>query len=200
MTKIDKLLRQLFATQRKHPHLPLVEEALTRSEPERQGFFRWQNEGHHQALVAQVYQAWQSKKQQQTSSLEVHLLKTVGANGLAISYQAAIGPRNFQHLFDWLRDRVGQLGYQHYSSDRRHFDREGYVETIEKHYLKPPLDLQTNGERLLVPCNQLYGNVLIEQVLIDRQPSFIRFQANFYQDHLYTPALPFDQLVHQVLG
>jgi hypothetical protein len=46
-----------------------------------------------------------------------------------------------------------------------------------------------------VAINQQYGNVLLEHVQINRQPSFLKVQVNIYADHLYTEARSFDDLV-----
>jgi hypothetical protein len=199
MDFFDKIIGQVFANKRKHPHLPLIEEPLERNEAYRQRYFRWLNHGEQQGLALEVWLAWQQKKQQETSALAVHLLQQNGANGLAVTYHPGIGPDAFQHFFDWLRDRVLQLGYRHYTSDRRIFDRDTYTETIEKHYLKPPNWPSAAGQAPAQLLDQQYGNVLIEYILIDQQPSFIRFMANYYDDHLYTKALAFDDLVREVL-
>jgi hypothetical protein len=199
MDFFDRIIDQIFAVKRKHPHLPLIEEPLERNEAYRQSYFRWLNEGKQQPLAFVVWEAWNRKKQKETSDLAVHLFQQNGANGLAISYNHDIGPEAFQHFFDWLRDRMLLLGYKHSTSDRRIFDRQTYVETVEKHYLKPPLSLEMEGTKLKNLCDQRYGNVLVEYVLVDNQPSFIRFMANYYEDHLYTKALSFDDLVAEIL-
>jgi hypothetical protein len=199
MDFFDKIIGQVFANKRKHPHLPLIEEPLERNEAYRQRYFRWLNQGEQQQLAVTVWVAWQQKKLKETSVLAVHLLQQNGSNGLAVTYHPSIGPDAFQHFFDWLKDRMLQLGYRHYTSDRRIFDRNSYVETIEKHYLKPPAWSDATGIPPTQLCNQQYGNVLIEYIMIDQQPSFIRFMAHYYDDHLYTKALAFDDLVREVL-
>jgi hypothetical protein len=199
MDFFDKIIGQIFATKRKYPHLPMVEELLERNEAYRQRYFRWLNEGLHQALTFEIWEAWQRKKQKELADFVIHLLQHNGANGFAISYHPRMGENEFQYFFDWLKDRTLQLGYKHYTSDRRIFDRETYVETIEKHYLKPPISLEMEGAKLKKLCDQQYGNILVEYVLVDGQPSFIRFMANYYEDHLYTKVLHFDDLVNQVL-
>ncbi|MFT6053161.1 MAG: hypothetical protein ACJAS3_000119 [Roseivirga sp.] len=46
--------------------------------------------------------------------------------------------------------------------------------------------------------NQLYGNILIEYVMIVRKPSYIKLMANIYQDRMYSEALAFDELIEKL--
>ncbi|MCS6967165.1 MAG: hypothetical protein RMJ44_02105 [Cytophagales bacterium] len=197
MSFFDKIVEQLFP--RRHTeNVPVLEEALERNQDFRHKMFLWQNSGAHHRLAYQFWEAWQLKKNQQLADFQVHILKINGSNGIAFTYHPQIGPEPFQFFFDYLRDKTLQIGYQLYTSDRRIYLRSHYTETVEKHYLKPPIDLRVENGKFL-PCNQLYGNVLIEYVQIDDQPSFIRLMAHYYQDSLYQPPLPFDDFVKNVL-
>ncbi|MCS7018285.1 MAG: hypothetical protein RMJ87_04050 [Cytophagales bacterium] len=197
MSFFDKILEQLFP-KRLPEHLPVIEEALVRSPAYRNQILLWQNSGAHRKLAYQVWEAWQLKKQKQVAELEVHILKTQGSNGIALTYHPQIGKQEFQFFFDHLKEQTLQIGYRLYTSDRRIFARSNYSETIEKHYLKPPIDLRIeNGA--VQPCDQRYGNVIIEHIQIDDKPSFIRLMAHYYQDQLYRKALPFEELLQQIL-
>lgn len=197
MSFFDRILEQLFP-KRLPDHLPVIEEALVRNEAYRNKIFLWQNSGAHRKLAYEVWEAWQLKKDKQPAALQVHLLKTDGSNGIAITYHPKIGTDAFQFFFDHLKEQVLQIGYKLYSSDRRIFVRSDYSETIEKHYLKPPVDLRVeNGE--VQRCDQRYGNIIIEYIQIDDKPSFIRLMGHYYEDQLYLKPLPFDELLREIL-
>lgn len=128
--------------------------------------------------------------------LRVQLLKEAGRQGAVFFFDPSIGPGNFQHFFDFLRDRVLALGYNLSTSDQRTHRHPRYTETIYKHFLKPqPTDCSQTGR-----CNQRFGTVTIDLVLINKQPGFIRFFSNPYQDAIFTHAHSFDELLDLTLN
>ena len=189
-------LKNLFPEKR-NPNLPLVEEALQRSQSDQQDYFRWLNEGKAKDVLQKIQKAYQLKKLSLPSEIEVHFFKMNGSNGIAISYDSFYTPKEFQHLFDYLKDRVKNLAYLHHSSHRLVYEKKDYLETIQKHYLKPPIKLPENND-FRNAIDQHYGNVLIEYILIDEKPSFIRFLALTYSDQNYQNALPFEQLIQKI--
>jgi hypothetical protein len=90
-----------------------------------------------------------------------------------------------------LKDKTLNLGYKLVNADRSLFDKDKYVETKERYYLKPIIDAQNSDELF----NQRFGNIMIEQVLIDNKPSYLKFMASIYSDRLYTKALDFEELM-----
>lgn len=203
MSLFDKLISGIFGTHKVNSAIPLVEEEIKRQEAYRNSYFRWVNEGKYRWLIQKIYQSYLLKKKNETSDLQVHLLKSSGASGFAVTYSLLMEEKEMQYLFDYLKDRVLNIGYKLYTSDRRIFDRQEYVETIEKHYLKPaPERVAPTGSEHpenKETMNQRYGNILIEYISIDEKPSFLRFMVHYYSDFLYTPVQPFDDLVDYLL-
>lgn len=194
MHYFDKIWSQLFP-QSRPSHLPILEEALLRSDTDKQNYWRWLNAGSYHKLLSDVREGYEQKKRNLPGSrLEVHILKSDQSNGIAITYPNHVQAAHFEHLFDLLRDRTQNLGYQHYTSGRRVFDRAKYIETIDKHYLKPPKQGLKEP-----PFDQQYGNILIELIWIDRRPSFMRLMAHVYSDHLFGKARTFDELLEHLL-
>lgn len=159
---------------------------------------RWLEEQVYLNWAGPYFKAYHFRKaglQSQGSGLRVQLIAEEGRKGAVFFYDPSIGPGNFQHFFDFLRDRVLALGYNLSTSDQRTLQHEGYSETIEKHFLKPPpKDCTTTGR-----CNQRYGTITIDLVRINGQPGFIRFTSNPYQDSIFTPPHSFEELLTAVL-
>ncbi|MDW7692133.1 hypothetical protein R9C00_14670 [Flammeovirgaceae bacterium SG7u.111] len=193
MSYFSKLVKQLFpepevATSKE----PLVSEALIRSMNEKGRYFKWLNQSTYKSVLYEIYENYQLKKQQLTKNWWVHVLSSKYANGFAITFNQLYTTHDFQHLFDYFKDQVLNIGYRLCVSDRKIYDRPNYVETVEKYYLKPPARKSYESSGLL---DQVYGNIIIEHVLIDDKPSYIRFMANIYSDRLYTKALDFEELM-----
>lgn len=193
MALFDEIWEQLFPDQPNRPPVA-VKETLVRSASYMQQFVEWKSSEQPMALIREVEKAYYYKKNQMNGFYQVHLLQSAAANGFALSYHPQIGETNFRFLFDYWRDRMLHLGYRLRNTDRHTREMPAYIQTTEKHYLKPPSRLKD------LPINQLYGNVLLEHVQINRQPSYLKVQVNIYADHLYTEALSFDELAEHLFS
>lgn len=196
MSFFDKISHKLFPKDKSVQHAD-VHEVLKRPERDQVAYEAWRSQPECEALLKEVAQAYYYKKTDIGSRLDVHLLNTVYANGFAVSYAPHLTAKEFQHLFEYLKDQVATMDYRVVNADRRIKDKLTYVETIEKYYLKPPLH---RGEIAQGSINQLYGNVAVEHVLIDDRPSYIKVQASVYSDRLYQDALHFDDFVEKLFA
>ena len=73
-------------------------------------------------------------------------------------------------------------------------EREHLAKETEKFYFKPPLQLPKEGELI----SQLYGNISLEKIRINHQPSYFKLLASVYSDRLYYDAKPFDELMDRL--
>ncbi|MEL6535288.1 MAG: hypothetical protein AAFQ98_07755 [Bacteroidota bacterium] len=120
---------------------------------------------------------------------QVHLFDTANAKGFALSYPNSLGELGFQHLFDLLKEQVLTMGYRQANSDRKISDKGRFVQTVERHYLKP------GRQQFEPPIDQRYGNVLIELVKENDDPRYIKVMVSMYNDRLYKPAAPFHEFL-----
>ncbi|SNC63731.1 hypothetical protein SAMN06265337_0938 [Hymenobacter gelipurpurascens] len=124
----------------------------------------------------------------------VQLLREDGRQGALFFYDPSIGPGNFRHLLDFIRDRVLALGYNLATSDQRSLQHPTYTETTYKHFLKPqPRDCTETGR-----CNQRFGNIMVDLVSINGQPGFLRLFSNPYDNDIFTPAQTFDEMLEAI--
>jgi hypothetical protein len=128
--------------------------------------------------------------------LRVQRLEGCGQHGALLFYDPSIGPANFRHLFDLIRDRVQALGYHLASSDVRTRRHPRCVETIAKHFLKPtPSDCPDTGR-----CQQRFGTVTVDLISLNGTPGFIRLTCNPIADAMFCEAYSFDQLIDAVFN
>ncbi|MFN3939578.1 MAG: hypothetical protein ACK4IY_03260 [Chitinophagales bacterium] len=96
-----------------------------------------------------------------------------------------------QFIADALKYTILQkLPYKTYMSDVRHFIRKDYVEVIERHYLKPKFVLLDGAVMV-----QQFGNIIIENRIIDNDPYDLQLRAHSYSGHNYAPAQEFYALL-----
>ena len=130
MSFFDKIVKKLFPADKvTNGKEAFVSEELTRNEPYKQAYFRWINEGAYKPLLHDVHEAYQHKLQKNEVTLKLHLLTTPYANGFALSYHATIGEKEFNYLFDYLKDQVINAGYQLNNSSRKIYDKPNYIDT-----------------------------------------------------------------------
>jgi hypothetical protein len=175
-----------------HPAIPFQREALQRSEAIQQSYAIWRHGGAWKQMQQVLWQAFYEG--------EIHEphFETIEA-GLSSGFRILWHSMRFEEdtmmfLADALRDEVLNLGYRLYMSDERQFLRHDYVETIERHYLKPAAEL------LEGKVDQLFGNITIEYRLIDRQPYDLKFTAQVYHDHQFSRHLPYPQLLEALFN
>lgn len=191
MAFFDDIYQQLFP--KKQANRLLLQEVIRRSADFQRDYRSWVRSYKRPDLVREMANAYELKQRGILSSIQLHLLRSPYSNGIAISYHQEIDRQAFHFLFDYWAERITTLGYKKANSDLTITDRGRYVESIEKHYLKPE-----TGDQL--PLNQRYGNILIEYICVDDVPSYIRLAANVYSDRTYQPPLPFAQLADFLLG
>lgn len=67
--------------------------------------------------------------------------------------------------------------------------RNDYVEIIERHYLKPKINLDN------IILEQQFGNIIIEFRMIDEKSFDLQLQVHYYSGRNYSEAFPFDDLL-----
>lgn len=103
--------------------------------------------------------------------------------------------REATFLFDYFKERIKTLNYRTQISDTKTYNRNQWVETVEKHYLKPRLEF-TEGEKM----NQQFGNIMIELEIRNDQIHNLRLRATHYQDFNFSPVLDFHELMQHLLN
>lgn len=189
----DDLLRRLFPSRSKGNEIPLDSGLLKRNPSEIEAYQSWFHSGDFKPLLASINRAYYLKVAGIDDQIKVQRYTSLEANGFYFTYRTDFGVREIQFLFDLFRDRVLDQGYYLYVSDRKAEEKGEKIITTHRHYLKPP-----NRQEGLT--EQRFGNVLIELVWVDRQPSYLKVMAFIYQDSRFEEALPFDELAEHLLS
>lgn len=154
----------------------------------------WAQSAEGELLLEKIYKNHAFKKLQLNERPEVHILDSKYARGFAITYDEPLTPETFSLLFLAFAQRVLALGYAQVSLDRKLEEINEQVRSTEKFYFKPPL--QIPEENILI--SQLYGNVAIEKITLNNQPSYLKVLATFYSDRLYEDPMPFDEFMDRL--
>lgn len=122
-------------------------------------------------------------------------LNTPSSKGFVIHfYKTNYNRKEVTYFFDFLKDQMKGLNYKVQISDTRTYNRKDWVETVERHYLKPRPQFE-EGKKI----DQRFGNVTIELVLRNDKLYQLKLQATSYRDHLYGEAEEFRDLMQAIL-
>ena len=189
MSYFQEVYRKIFKSSSLQKQV-LVHELITRDHKFNYYYDIWKESGERSDLLVRVKDGYNKKLSKEAAEVNVHILATPSSNGLAVSYNSSIAKEHFHYLFDWLAHRIETaLDYKREVSDRIISEKNDFIEVKEKHYLKP---LRV-GKPGLTP--QLYGNIQIEHITVNDQPSYLKFQANTYTDRQFEKAYNFEDLL-----
>lgn len=188
----DDLVKKVFPSLGKQPLA--VKENFSLKESELQDLDTWMATPEAGQLYALIFRNYHYKRAQINERPELHVFTSDYANGFAVSYDPPLNLDTFSLLFLGLSRRILGLGYEQVSLDRKMEEVNDRVKTTEKFYFKPPLQLPVEGDLI----SQLYGNIALEKITIDHQPSYFKLLATVYSDRLYYNAQPFDELMDRL--
>lgn len=191
MAFFDDVYNRLFGKKSKNDP-KLLHEVLERSQGFKDSYDQWINNDLTPSKIGRIKSSYELKKKGIEQSPEVHILNSQYANGIAISYSDFFDRNEFSYLIDYMAEKILALGYKKANSDVKISVKNTYTESVEKHYLKPVTGMDS-------PLDQKYGNILLESVKVDDRPSYFKLSANVYSDRLYKTALPFENLINELL-
>jgi len=190
MTYFKDIINKLFP-QKLADNKVVLNDVINRSDGYVSRYKQWviDNTGKHFKEIEKSYQ--EKLINLDNSGLSVHLLQSKYSNGIAISYDEEFySKEEFSFLFDLVADKINQLEeYRKVNSDFIIKEKKTFIETKEKHYLKPSVSMK--GKIV----DQQFGNILIEHILIDDKPNYIKLMANIYSDSLYSKPKEFETLI-----
>lgn len=197
MAGIWDYIKNLFKeAEESSPSNPAIHEMIERSPEEQESYELWQG-----TLVKRRLLDWLDN-QYAIFRVTPHdideamdFLHTASSKGFVIHfYKTNYNRREITHFFDFLKDQIKQLNYKVQISDTRTYSRNEWVETVERHYLKPRPQFE-EGKKI----DQRFGNVTIELVLRNDQVYQLKLQATAYRDRLYDEAEEFRDLMQAIL-
>ena len=201
MDNIWDYFKQLFQeSEESSPSKPFIREEINRSDDEQDAFSLWKRTHAPQKMLDFVNTEYANhliEPEKMDDSFGV--LDSASTNGFIIHFsELRHNQKDIQHFFDYLKEIVLRIGYKHYMSDTRTYNRKLWVEKVERHYLKPPIQFdttETSKKRLI----QRYGNILIELLFRNDQLANLKFRATNYNDHNFTEANHFSDLIREIM-
>jgi hypothetical protein len=175
---------------------PYLHGQIERTEEEEAAFEAWKGSLEHRRLIDWLdnqYAVWQVLPDDTDPAVD--FLNTPSSKGFALHlHKTAYRKEEAVFLLDYLKEQVQKLNYKSQMSDTRTWTQKNWVETVERHYLKPRTFLEAEKK-----INQRFGNITIELTFRNDQPHVLKFRATGYSDRLYAEAADFKDLMQAVL-
>lgn len=175
---------------------PLIHEMIVRTDDQKKDYEFWKS-----TLVCKRLLNWLNEQYvlfrtgSETPDRSIDFLDTPSSKGFVIFFgETRYSDRDILHFFDLLKEQVLRLNYRTQISDIRSYERPQWVETAQRHYLKPRFGQNEDGKFV-----QQYGNIAIELISRNDRMHHLKFSATTYRDFNYTEALGFEELMQQVL-
>ena len=184
------------------PTEPAVHELIERDDEELADYARWKKTLARRRLFDWLNDQYALFQAGRGTDRAISFLDTPSSKGFVIHFhETQYSREEIGHFFHYLKERILELNYRTQISDRRVFSRADWVETQERHYLKP----RTRKQRQAGPpgrgeLDQKFGNITVELELRDDRPWNLRLRATTYQDALYNTPETFRALMVAIAG
>jgi hypothetical protein len=176
---------------------PVIHELISRSDAYLKKYETWKSSAACSDImnfISSQFELWESLPKEVNQAID--FLYSPPSKGFAIHFRkAGFDKNNAAFLFDYLKERVQLQGYKVQISDTRTYSQNSWVETFDRHYLKPKAEF-AEGQKI----NQRFGNILIELIFRNHEPFILKFRANSYSDQLFTNAEDFHELLYRITG
>jgi hypothetical protein len=191
MSFFENIFKKLFP-EGNNSRKTILHEVISRKKSESENYQNWLKSEKKDKQLAEIMSAYTLRKHDISTRFTILLHTSEYSNGFALTYNDYFSESEFRFIFDYFRDKVLKMNYRLANSDRKIKEKDNYIETIEKHYLKPPLTAPNQVS------DQLYGNIMIEHISINDKPDYIKILANVYSDRNFLPARNFDEFIEKL--
>ncbi|GAA5041863.1 hypothetical protein GCM10011506_43840 [Marivirga lumbricoides] len=188
MTFFDKMYRKLFPPS---GNQVLNHQTLVRSKKEVKRFEQWITAQKHHEILDKIHHAYHLKLTDIKDGIPIVLFNSPYANGFAIRNNEEILDSGFPFLLEYFKLKILDMGYRQAGSDKKLSAVDSAVLTVEKYYLKPPMQIDP-------PIDQLYGNIALELHYFNDIPNYLKLTASIYSDRMYQPHLDFSEMIEKL--
>lgn len=196
MSFFDEIIQKVFARQKDDKPLELLESVKRTSKEEIQ-YNKWAQSNEARSALVKISEAIDLKRQgEKDVKPQVIIAESNYANALSIIFNNRDDEAISRLLMDYFKEVILSINYRLQVTERKIKEIKNSVQVKEMYFLKPEIKAEDFDNP---PIKQLYGNIMLERVLLNNQPQYLKIQANIYNDRYYQSALPFNDLLSFIL-
>ena len=188
----DKIKSLLSSSEKSSSTQPAVHEIISRSEAFKADYEIWKNGPVHKKLlywISDQYHVYQ----QENAALEkgIDFLSTDSTKGVALHFDdIEYNKEDARFLFDYFKEKIRTHNYRTQVSDTRTYSKNTWIETVERHYLKPRPVYDEQGK-----IDQGFGNITVLLTFRNDKVYNLKLSATAYQDRLFNAEKKFSALM-----
>jgi len=191
----SKITSLFTKTAQSTPTQPAIHEIIQRSEEHIVAYEKWKGSVVHQQLLNWLSEQYSNYSlDNKATSTSIDFLKTPSTKGVAIHFtDMNYSTDDAKFLFDYFREEIKKNNYRTQVSDTRTYSNKSWVETVERHYLKPRPQYDDKGK-----IDQAFGNITILLTMRDEKVYRLKLSATAYVDRLFNDAKGFEGLMRVI--
>jgi hypothetical protein len=172
----------------------LSHEQIKRSEEETKLFFKWTFSEKKSSILHWLNSEFSNYAENGCCDSNLMFLIIPSVNGFIINFNPdRWGREDFIYLFDYFKYNLkNHEDYFEQVSDIKIIKKENQIETTQRHYLKPPRQIQQSNDAKI---DQKFGNLMISLTEVDNEIKMLKCSATYYSDRSYEKPLCFDKLI-----
>jgi len=177
------------------PTQPAIHEIIKRSEEFLEEYDTWKGGPKHKKLlnwISEQYAIYQNKDGKLSDSID--FLHTASTKGVAIHLaDSNHDTEEARYLLDYFKEKIRVHQYRSQVSDTRTYTKNTWVETVERHYLKPKPQYDELGK-----IDQAFGNITLLLTFRDDKVYNLKMSATAYRDRLFNAEKQFSELMRVI--
>ena len=159
-------------------------------------FSNWKKNQNTSVLLNSLKEDIKNKQLNLQTNYEIGLLDLPSAKGIILHHKNENEYFNLAFLADLIQEKIKEFGYANYQSKIETEELGNEIKVIESHYLKVSIKNLINSEA--GGQNQLYGNILLENIMVNNQPKYLKILATYYHGRNYSTPLAFSEYLNKV--
>jgi hypothetical protein len=196
MSFFNELIQKIFESEKPDKPLEIIE-CVKRTQKEQIQYNKWLQSNQARSTLLKIAEAVElNRLGKKNVNPQVIIAESNYANALNIIFNNRDDEAISRLLMDYFKEMILSINYRIQLNERRIKENQNSVHLSEMYFLKPDIKAEDFNNP---PIKQLYGNIIIERVLLNNQPQYLKIQANIYNDRYYQTALPFNDLLSFIL-
>lgn len=196
MSFFDEIIQQIFASAQAQKPLEMLE-SVKRTTKEDIQYNKWIQSNEARSILVKIAEAVELKRKGINDvKPQIILAESNYANALSIIFNNNDDESVSRLLMDYFKEVILSINYYLQVAERKIKENKNSVQVNEMYFLKPVINSEDFNNP---PIKQLYGNIILERVLLNNKPQYLKIQANVYNDRFYQKALPFNDLLAFIL-
>ncbi|MES2731058.1 MAG: hypothetical protein V4714_04890 [Bacteroidota bacterium] len=186
----ENVLGRLFIPYALNQGFSMVSELRKRNHRDRLAYVRWIMNGRYKVINRSVINAYETVECRGAWFNRLHFFNTDAACGITLVFGKDIKGIESQYYFEYLKNRLLELGYQLHHSYRELSDHTWHVEATDKYFLQNSPKQMRKGRAGIYK-----GPITLEYICVDNIPSHCKIMIMATGDKKHNSVTDFDSLM-----